>query len=151
MRILGFSFAKQQVRSTVLEGIQANPLFVSKDKADYGSGLDPSKISLWLQRNIEETIAKAQPNLICYRLAWSYNSQAQAYSLVYPCAILELVSHRASVPCKGFGYQALTAKRLGFPKGADVQAHCSALIGSHPPYWDAQQINSALAAIAGMS
>lgn len=150
MRVLGFSFAKQQVRSTLLDGSQAAPVFVSKDKADYGAGLSPTEITVWLQRNLEETVAKARPDKVRYRLAWSYNTQAQAYSLVYPCAVLELACHRAGVDCEGYGYQALTHKRLSFPKGVDVHAHCTSLIGSHPPYWDVQQINAALAAIAGM-
>ena len=150
MPVLGFSFAKQQVRWTLIDGQKSTPVFVEKDKLEYGAGLSPAEISVWLKRNLSEVITRTKPNLACYRLAWSYQTQAQSYSLVYPCAILEIVCHDTNVPCKGFGYQALTAKALDFPKGVDVTAHCTALLGAHPPYWDNQQINSALAAIAGM-
>ena len=148
--VIGFSFAKQQVRLTVLDGTKAAPVFLSKDKLEYGAGLTASEIAVWLDRNLSEAINRVAPQLVCYRLAWSYNKQQQAYSLVYPCAILEVVCSTTNIPCKGFGYQALTSKALGFPKGVSVTEHCTALIGAHPPYWDAPQINSSLAAIAGM-
>lgn len=150
MTVLGFSFSKQQVRSTVLGGSKNQPIFVSKEKTDYGAGLTPTEISIWLKRNIVETINRIKPDLVCYRLAWSFTKQEQAYSLIFPCAIVELVCFDLGIACKVFGYQALTNKSLGFPKGVDLYDHCTTLIGAHPPYWDKQQINSALVAIAGM-
>lgn len=150
MTVLGFSFAKQQIRSTVLDGTKSHPIFLSKEKRDYGAGYTPTEISIWLNRNIIETINHIKPNLVCYRLSWSYTKKEQAYSLIFPCAIVELVCSELGIACKGFGHQALTNKSLGFPKGIDLYNHCTTLIGSHPPYWDKHQINSALVAIVGM-
>jgi len=45
-----------------------------------------------------------------------------------------------------FGTQAMTAKKLGLPKGAKPLNECDSLIGSHPPNWDNAQRYSALAA-----
>jgi len=150
MSVIGFSFSKQQVRSTVLNGTKIQPVFVSKDKSEYGENLTPTEISIWLKRNIYENINRIKPEKVVYRLSWSFKKQAQSYSLIYPCAILEICCFDLNIPCQGFGYQALTNKNLGFPKGVDAQSHCTALLGAHPPYWDNQQINSALAAIAGL-
>ena len=150
MKAIGFSFAKQQVRATVLDGTKAAPIFVDKDKAEYGAGLSPSEIAIWLNRNFKETLTRFKPELAFYRMTWSYSKQQQAYSLVFPCAIMELVCAELKISCQGFGTQAITFKALGFPKGVDLADHCTKIIGAHPPHWDQQQINSALAAICGM-
>lgn len=150
MSVIGFSFSKQQVRSTVLDGTKNQPVFVGKDKSEYGADLTPTELSVWLRRNISETLNRIKPEKVLYRLSWSFTKQAQCYSLIYPCAILEIECFNLNIPCHDFGHQALTNNSLGFPKGVDTQSHCTHLLGNHPPYWDNQQINSALAAIAGM-
>lgn len=150
MSVIGFSFLKQQVRYTVLDGTKNQPVFVGKDKSEYGADLTPTELSVWLSRNISETLNRIKPEKVLYRLSWSFKKQAQCYSLIYPCAILEIECFNLNILCHGFGHQALTNNSLGFPRGVDTQSHCTQLLGNHPPYWDNHQINSALAAIAGM-
>jgi hypothetical protein len=150
MKCVGFAFVKQQIRYTALTGDKASPTFVEKDRYQYGAELSPTDICVWLNRNFRETLTRLKPDLVCYRMAWSYTKQEQAYSLVFPCAILELVCAEMKIPCKGFGAQAITAKALGFPKGANTTDYCTILIGEHKPNWDQQQINAALSAICGM-
>lgn len=150
MRVLGFSFASQQVRASFVDGSKMAPVLLEKSKSEYSSSFSPTEQSVWFKRNFLETIKRLQPERVAYRLSWSYQKQAQSYSLVYPCAILEIVCDDLSLDCRGFGYQQLTAKSLDFPKGADLYDHCTGLIGKHPPYWDNNQINAVLAAIACM-
>ncbi|MBT3237358.1 MAG: hypothetical protein HOL37_07800 [Rhodospirillaceae bacterium] len=146
MKAIGFNFAKGQLRYTVLEGTKGSPLFQNKGKLDISPDTPTTDLMNWIHSNVDTIIKRVKPDAIAARMHWKITRQDQAKNFLFPMGILNLYCYNENLPINVFGTQAMTAKKLGLPKGAKPLNECDSLIGSHPPNWDNAQRYSALAA-----
>ena len=150
VKSLGFAFSKGDVRWTLVTGSQLVPTFVERGREQYANSYEGRELINWFYRTLTEIVQRSDCDAVTVRLAWKIRNQQQAYNLIFPCALAAQVCADRKVVCTTLGSQTITAKALGFPKGADLYQHCSGLIGSYPPNWDKKQIDSALTAILGL-
>lgn len=145
MRVLGIHLLKGEFRFGVLEGTKQQPLLIASRRVVTLSHENAPLLMDWYDSQFRQLMASYSPDKISYRLTLEPKKD-QLITSEFPYGILNLLAHQAGLPINSYTAQNYTASRLGLPKGADLQVHCDAVLGVHPPYWDTNQRNAILAA-----
>jgi len=145
MKVLGIHVAKSQFRYAVLEGTKEAPVLVMKDKQTTVDPNDVPALMDWYDTQISAILAAHSPNKIAYRLTLEPKKE-QLFTSEFPLGILNLHAHKLGIPIREYVPRSFVATKLGLPKDTDLYAHCDAVIGEHPPYWDTNQKHAVLAA-----
>jgi hypothetical protein len=130
----------------VLEGLKANPALVGCSRI---VTIDPANVPAlmdWYDSQFRQLVNTFSPEKISYRLTLAPAKKDQLICSEFPFGILNLIAHQKSLPISHYTPVSFVASRLGLPKTADLYAHCDAVLGVHPPYWDTNQKNAALVA-----
>lgn len=146
MSVLGISLGKGQIRYCVLDGDIDNPEFIEKGKLEVDPNRNTPELMGWFKTNFEDLIMRCAPDVVAYRMFWNINTQEQTKHHLLPLGILNMICFQNNLPIIEFGAQAITAKKLNLPRGTKPIDVCDEHIGNHPPHWDNNQRNAALAA-----
>jgi hypothetical protein len=137
MKIIGFSFTKNDLRYAVLEFQDSEeiPKIIDKNKITYPKR-ETSELMEWFETQLCLIIDKHTPNQLAYKISLTLPTLDQIRLSCYPQAILNLISRKKRLPIFCYSSQAINASKFGQPKKTDVYAFIDTLIGTHPPYWD---------------
>jgi hypothetical protein len=145
MRVLGLHILTGQLRYAVLEGTKNSPTLISKDRLITTDPDNVPELMDWYDTQFRHLINTLRPKRLSYRLTLEPKKD-QLFCSEFPYGVLNLIAHQMALPISSYSSKAFTPTRLGLPKGTDLYAHCDAVFGEHPPYWDKNQKNSILVA-----
>lgn len=145
MRILGIHIATGQLRYSVLEGSKVSPVLLGKDKLLSPDPRNAPYLMDWYETQFNLIINQYAPDGIAFRLTLAPKKD-QLTTSIFPMGILNLLAYQRGMPITSYVSGNYVASRLGLPHGTDLYAHCDAIFGQNPPYWDKNQKHSVLAA-----
>ena len=145
MKVLGIHIATEQLRYSVVEGSQATPTLVAKDKLRTTDPADATSLMDWYETQFNLILDEHSPDHIAYRLTLS-PKKAQLVTSSFPLGILHLLAHRRGIPTSSYVSGNFVASKLSLPKGTDLYTHCDRVFGTNPPHWDKNQKYSVLVA-----
>ena len=145
MAIVGFDLHKGFLRYSVLDGNKAAPVLVYKERHTVLQTESIPELMDWFESTFRSILTQYTPTGISYRLSLEPKKDQISY-LIYPWAILNLISYQNRIPISFFTCRALSPARLVQPKDTDLYSYCDTVFGNNPPYWDIYQKNSILVA-----
>lgn len=151
MKSIGFELKKGELRFSVLEGAFAAPQWVVHDRRVFNPDLDRASLMSWFKQNFMETLDKAAPQRVAYRVSLNANKVAQIGYLLLPWGVLNLIAFEKGLQTFEYNKMTFTAKRFGLPKGTNPEDHLDNLFGPKSPHWDSSQKVSVLAAWAALA
>jgi hypothetical protein len=146
MRVIGLHLLKGQLRYSVLEGTKQNPSLVGGERIITIDPADVPALMDWYDSQFRHLLNTYHPDKLSYRLTLAPAKKDQLVCSEFPLGILNLIAHQKALPISHYTPGSFVPSRLGLPKSADLYSYCDQVLGVHPPYWDVNQKNSALAA-----
>ncbi len=145
MTVLGLHALAGQLRFGVISGTKAAPILNDKGRLITPSESDVPALMDWYDTQLRKLIFDHEPTMISYRLTLDPKKK-QLITSIFPLGVLNLIAHQESLPIVEYTAGSFVASRLGLPKGTDLYTHCENILGSHPPYWDKNQMYAILVA-----
>lgn len=148
-RVIGFKVATTSISWVAVEGAKATPVYLGHDRIVTPKGDDPAELAGWAETVLAGVVDRLSPGVLVYRLAPPMGrlTHNQIFRVYYPLGILNLVAHRRGIPISHIAPQSIQPSAFGLPKGSDISAHITRLLGDHPPYWNADMLDAAATAI----
>lgn len=145
MTVLGVHALTGQLRFGVLSGTRASPVLEDKGRLVTPSESDVPALMDWYDTQFRKLVLDHAPDKIAYRLTLEPKKK-QLITSIFPFGLLNLIAFQQSLPVNEYTPRSFAASKLGLPKGTDLYDHCENTFGSHPPYWDKNQMNAILTA-----
>jgi hypothetical protein len=138
MKILGIHLHKGACRYAVLEGSRSNPVLLATCRLVTPDPAQVPALMDWYDTRFRQLIADHRPGHIAYRLTLD-PTKDQLFYAEFPLGVLSLIAHQDGTPLSCYGPRSFTPSKLGLPRGTNLDDHCDATFGKHPPYWDTNQ------------
>lgn len=144
---IAFTFTSKDIYLVGLTGTKTQPVFNMKDKISLPANFDIPQTVAWFETQLDIILNTFDPDNVSYKLTINNVSNNYVSNVYYAQAILNLLCQKKGIAIGHISPSSIVVSKFNQPKGTDLHAYLTGLIGNHPPYWDKTMKDTALIAL----